>query len=273
MRTLFFTLLALSFINTTAQEKWVLESQHLNKKDTVLIYTPSSYLPEKKYPLVYLLHGYSENYSQWGKINNLKKLADDFNMIFVCPDGFQSWYINSPYDAGSQMEDFFFNELVPKIHKSFNIDSKNIFITGLSMGGYGALRYFLLHQDYFNSAGSMSGALEIDFNLLNHASIVFFNSSRITNDLTTLIGNYKNNKWYKYDINELLTKLKNCKEFILDCGREDILYPSTLKTIKTMEKLNCPYVFISQPGNHNSKYWNKTLSFHLQYFKSKIKGN
>jgi len=112
-----------------AQEKWILKSRFISKPDTVLIFKPKIYDMKEKYPLVYLLHGYSENYRQWSQTTDLQKFSDQYKMIIVCPDGFTTWYINSPYDKESRAEDFFFKELIPKVHKNFSIDKKNIFIS------------------------------------------------------------------------------------------------------------------------------------------------
>lgn len=100
-------LFLMSMTTIGAQKLWVLDSQYLSKKDSVLVYQPQDYSPQKQYPLVYLLHGYSENYKQWSRTTDLQKLANQYNSIIVCPDGFVSWYVDSPFDKGSQMESFF----------------------------------------------------------------------------------------------------------------------------------------------------------------------
>lgn len=260
----------LTTISLKAQEKWILKSEFLTQSDTVLIFTPKTYKETEKLPLVYLLHGYSENYKQWSQTTDLQKLSDQFGFIIVTPDGFSSYYINSPINKASRYESFFFNELVPKIHESFNIDDKNIFISGLSMGGYGALRYFILHSAYFNTAGSTSGALEIDYLNFRQISRQFWQTNRMTDDLTKSIGNTKN--WNKYSISTLLRQNPNFKKpFIFDCGMEDILYPNSKNLKRLTDSLNIPSTFISQPGNHNNEYWSKSIEYHFVYFRQHIK--
>lgn len=253
-----------------AQQKWIFKSVHLSTPDTVLIFKPTGYDAKKAYPLTYLLHGYNENYSQWASMIDLQKIADQYQMFIVLPDGFASWYLNSPYQKGLQVEDFFFEELVPKVHASFNIDRRNIFISGLSMGGYGALRYFIGHQDYFNTAGSTSGAFIIDANLWREVSLLFLNNNRIVNDLTSLLGNPGTNDWRQYSITTLLKGQKDIKPFIIDCGTEDILYPSTIALKTLADSMKIPITFITQPGNHNAAYWKQAVLYHFVYFKSKM---
>lgn len=252
-----------------AQEKWVFKSEFLSKSDTVLIFKPKTYMPKEKYPLVYLLHGYSENYRQWSQTTDLQKLSDQYKMIIVCPDGFVTWYINSPYDKGSQAEDFFFKELVPKLHTKFSIDDRNIFISGLSMGGYGAIRYFLLHQEYFNTAGSTSGAFSLDINILTKASLSFFQTTRIIKDLSHSLGSSK--EWNQYSISSLVKAYNKGNPFLIDCGTDDILYSSTLEVKNLADSLKIPITFISQPGNHNTEYWRKSIEHHFIFFKEHLK--
>ena len=259
-------------IATQAQEKWVLKSAYLANPDTVLVFKPKTYNQTAKYPLVYLLHGYSENYKQWSQTTDLQKVADQYGFIIVTPDGFTSYYINSPINKGSRYEDFFFKKLVPKVNESFSIDEKNIFISGLSMGGYGALRYFILHPDYFNTAGSTSGALEIDYSKFQKVSQQFWQTNRMTDDLIRNIGNPKIEDWNKYSISTLLKQTPDFKKpFIFDCGVEDVLYPNSLNLKQLTDSLKIPTTFISQPGNHDTEYWSKSIDQHFVYFKQHIK--
>ncbi|MPT31497.1 MAG: alpha/beta fold hydrolase [Chryseobacterium sp.] len=255
-----------------AQEKWTFQSEYLAQPDTVLVFRPKAYSENEKFPLVYLLHGYSENYKQWSQTTELQKLADQYNFIIVTPDGFTSFYINSPINKGSRYEDFFFRELVPKVHQSFNIDEKNIFISGLSMGGHGALRYFILYPDYFNTAGSTSGALEINYPNFQKVSQLFWQTNRMTDDLAKNIGSPKTENWNAYSISTLLKQNPDFKKpFLFDCGTEDILYSNSVVLKAQADRLKIPVTFISQPGSHNTEYWNKSIAHHFVYFQQHIK--
>ena len=123
----FLVFLVISFsMAVRAQDTLVFNSRFLHNPDTVLVVKPTQFDPSRTYPLVYLLHGYSRDYRQWARLNDLQKTADEYNFILVCPDGFGSWFINSPLDSSSRIEDFFFTELVPKIHQTLKIDTRNI---------------------------------------------------------------------------------------------------------------------------------------------------
>ncbi|PWG81807.1 alpha/beta hydrolase [Pararcticibacter amylolyticus] len=273
MRKLLVILLTLSScVCTKAQEVWVMKSRQLERPDTVLIYKPAGYTAKKVWPLVYLLHGYSENYRQWSKTTELQELASQYGFIIVTPDGFTTYYTNSPDQTKPQFENFFFRELIPRVHQSFNIDTANIFISGLSMGGYGALRYFILHPEYFNSAGATSGALEIDYNNFRQVSRQFWKNNRMTEDLTRHFGSPEITDWHQYSISTLLKQHQDFnKPFIFDCGVSDILYPAstTLKTIVDQRKL--PATFISSPGNHDTSYWRQSIAYHFLYFQQHLR--
>lgn len=270
--TFLFVLILTTALSLKGEEKWAIDSPYLNRTDTVLVFKPDNYNAVTSYPLVYLLHGYSANYAQWSKTIDCKAVANQYNLIIVCPEGFTSYYLNSPYDENSQYEDFFFKNLVPKVHEELNIDDKNIFISGLSMGGYGALRFFILHPEYFNTAGSTSGAIEIDFENFNKASQLFWKSNRMTDDLTQMLGNPATNDWNKCSIVNLLKENPDFKKpFIFDCGTDDILYSNSLKLKQYTDDKNIPVTFISQPGNHNTNYWSKSILFHFTYFQQNMK--
>lgn len=266
-----YMLLTINF-SIYAQQQWILKSEYLSNPDTVLIFKPKTYDENTKYPLVYLLHGYSENYKQWSQTTDLQKLSDEYGFIIVTPEGFTSYYINSPINKDSQYEDFFFKDLVPKVHQSFNIDDKNIFISGLSMGGYGALRYFILHHEYFNTAGSTSGALEIDYPNFKKVSQQFWGTNRMTDDLIKNLGNPTTDNWNKYSISVLLKQNSNFnKPFIFDCGTDDILYSNSEDLKLLTDSLKIPTTFISQPGNHNTEYWKNSIEHHFVYFQQHVR--
>ena len=104
-------------------------------------------------PVVYLLHGWSGNYANWvTKVPVIKQLADQYRIIIVCPDGgYDSWYIDSPLDPSLRFETYIGTEVPEYIdaHYATINDRKARAITGLSMGGHGALFLSFRHSDRF----------------------------------------------------------------------------------------------------------------------------
>ena len=129
-------------------------------KNTVIV--PQQYLvpgDTARWPVVYLLHGADGSYRDWPRKARLDSLATRYGVIIVCPDGQDSWYFDSPVDPTMQFETYVGTELVQWIdaHYRTRAAREGRAITGLSMGGHGALWIGWRHPDVFAQTGSMSG--------------------------------------------------------------------------------------------------------------------
>ena len=142
-------------------------SPSMKKEIKNVIILPQDYEKNKKqsYPVVYLLHGHGGRYDSWIKETQprLPELATEWGMIFVCPDGSNSWYWDSPVDSSSRYETYISQELTDYIDKNYRsiASPKGRAITGYSMGGHGALWLAFRHPDLYGAAGSMSGGVDI----------------------------------------------------------------------------------------------------------------
>ncbi|MEG2102899.1 MAG: alpha/beta hydrolase-fold protein, partial [Flavobacterium sp.] len=140
-------------------------SASMNKNIKTCVIVPDGYKKsKKKFPVVYLLHGYSGNYATWVKsFKDVGKQVDQYGFIAIGVDGnYSSWYFDSPIDSAFKYETYIINELVPFIDKKYKTIATREAraITGLSMGGHGALYLSFKHQDVFGAAGSMSGGVD-----------------------------------------------------------------------------------------------------------------
>jgi putative tributyrin esterase len=261
--------IVVSFISASwAQKQHVLTSKHISKADTVWVFTPANYSanPAKTYPLIYLLHGWSGNYHQWDDIMDCQKYADEYGFIIVCPDGlYDSWYINSPGIKESQYADFFFMDLFSFVTNNYHVDSKNVFITGLSMGGHGALYLFEQKPELFKSAGSISGVLD----LINSR-----NDYRISEYLG-LKNDASDEKVLKtYSVVGNIEKIASSgKEIIFSCGVADPFYKVNNEFRVKCDETKIGATYISNPGTHNYPYWKANINSHFEFFKSRIQSN
>ena len=102
-------------------------SKAMNKAIPTMIVLPSSYdvNKTKKYPVLYLLHGFGGNHTSWLRIRpDIQKLASQFEMIIVSPDGFKSsWYWDSPIDPTVKYETFVSKELVEYIDLNYRTNA------------------------------------------------------------------------------------------------------------------------------------------------------
>ena len=232
-------------------------------KATVLI--PDSKTPGAKFPTVYVLHGYGGDYKSWSQITvpNMGELADQYGMIFVMPDGRDSWYWDSPVDPGMQMESFFVKELVPTVDATYPTiaDRSQRAITGLSMGGQGSLYLATRHPDIFGNAGSMSGGVDIR---------PFPKSWKMANWL----GSYEDNKdlWEKTAVINMVPQMKDANiNITFDCGVDDFFADVNNNLHQTMVAAGVPHDYTSRPGNHSHAYWRNSFLYHLLFFNQNFK--
>lgn len=162
----------LLFLGTWCSAGWAAKvrnvtthSKSMNKEIEAVVITPDGYPGSQPYPVLYLLHGYSDRCDGWiTKVPPVKDYADRYDFIIVCPDGnYSNWYMDSPVDSSFRYETYTARELpqwVDEYYKTIR-SREGRAITGLSMGGHGAFYLAFRNQDTFGAAGSMSGGVDI----------------------------------------------------------------------------------------------------------------
>ncbi|MFH0991313.1 MAG: alpha/beta hydrolase family protein [bacterium] len=145
--------------STVRVDSFYMPSLGRTKKITVIL--PAAYNPSRRYPVLYLLHGYGGDYTDWTKRTRLTSYINNIPLIIVMPDGENSWYVNSVTDYQDKFEDYVTRDIPWYIQKKYAVDSSRQGIAGLSMGGYGALMLALRHPSLYRFSGSLSGALTI----------------------------------------------------------------------------------------------------------------
>lgn len=247
-----------------AQERMVIPSSHLKTNDTLLVFTPEGYRPDKTYPTLYLLHGWSGNYGNWSARVPLQKVCNAFGFIIVCPDGFyNSWYLNSSDPNGMQWRQFFDKELYPLIQERYRTVPDSSFISGLSMGGQGALNIFIDDPSRFRAAGSMSGVMD-----LRQTSLAQSELSKVLGPFTP-----ENPRFYTESAINRIEKLQgNSKLLVITCGYDDVYCAHSEELAQKCRKLKIPHALALTPGNHSWKYWEFALDLHLTLFSRILKG-
>ncbi len=238
-------------------------STKMDKDIKNVVIVPAQYFDEDEkevpYSVVYLLHGYSGKYSDWIKHKpELEDLASQYDMIFVCPDGQDSWYFDSPIDPKMQFETYITQELIPFIDENYRTrgDGANRGIAGLSMGGHGALWLAFRHPDLFSACGSMSGGVDITS---------FPDKWKIKDRL----GEYASNKgvWDSHSVLGLVPTYANKGQHIIfDCGSSDFMFDINNKLHDALLKKGVAHDYIVRPGTHNWEYWTNSLDYQLLFF-------
>jgi putative tributyrin esterase len=257
MKILITLLLCFNFY-AVSQDTLVIYKDYIPYPDTTLIFFPRDYNEANTYPLVVMLHGWSADFNQWNEIAYLQNYSDDYQFIIACPDGFfDCWYINSPVLSTHQFETFFFNDLIPEISEKYKIDSQNIFITGLSMGGHGAVYLYLKNLNFFKGAASTSGILDL---------------SRFPDrwGIDKILGPFNENEnfWYMFSTVSLIPNAAGQKvNLYIDCGTGDFAFETNKLFAEICARNGVEIEFVEQPGNHSPEYWRKSASEHFKFFK------
>lgn len=214
----------------------------------------------KKYPVLYLLHGLSDDHSMWLRKTSIERYVDSMELAVVMPAVHRSFYTDmaSGYKYWS-----FISEELPEIAQSlFPLSSKreDTFAAGLSMGGYGAMKLALRCPDKFAAAASLSGAVYI----LNHKDEMEENQEFIN-----IFGGYDKMEGSENDLRFLADKLACSHELkpklFQCCGTEDFLYQDNLKFRDYCKKLSLDLTYEEEPGVHEWGYWDKKIQRVLEW--------
>ncbi len=237
-------------------------SSSMHKQVKVVVVKPSTYHSESSLPVIFLLHGYGGNYSQWLiDAPILTQRATDMNVLLVLPDGgYNSWYFDSPINPAVRYETFITKELVPFIDSAFSTKKKKSgrAITGLSMGGHGAMYLAIKHKDIFGAAGSICGGVDIR---------PFPNNWDISSNLGTLHGEPAN--WEKNTVINLIETIQpDDLQLIFDCGNDDFFLSVNRALHKKMLQLKIPHSYTERPGIHGNVYWSNSVEYQLLFFKN-----
>jgi S-formylglutathione hydrolase FrmB len=257
-----FFLFFIFFAKSGTIDTVTIQSNTLKKETKVLVISPTNSANKKEsYPVVYLLHGYGGDYKQWNNVApQLQYQADLHKIIFVCPDGGKgSWYFDSPIDSTIRYESYITKELVPYIDLHFSTQAKasSRAITGLSMGGHGAMYLAIRHSNLFGAAGSSSGGLD-------------FTPFPKKWDISKALGDYLSNKerWHQNTVLYQVNTLKNDQlAIIIDCGVDDFFIDVNKSLHQRLLELKINHEYIERPGGHSSTYWKDNIDFQILFFK------
>ena len=234
-------------------------SMQRNIKNVVIV--PAKYfdkdLQDQRYPVLYLLHGAYGCYSDWSKKTDLHRLADQYDIIIVCPDGQDSWYFDSPIDPNFQFETYVVHELrnyVETHYRTIN-HPKYRAITGLSMGGHGALWLAWRHPDVYGSCGSMEGGVDI-YNFPNRWKV------------NERLGEFESNKevWREHSVMSLVPTLEPGQNIVIDAGKNDIFIEANNALHEALDKQGIPHDYTVRPGRHSWSFWVNALDYQMLFF-------
>ena len=234
----------------------IFHSASLDRDMHYRVLLPLSYENGGRFPVLYLLHGIYGDYKNWDTMTGLENYTKNFHAIIVMPDADNSWYTNSATVAADKFEDYISKDLIAEIDNKYRTihDGHQRAISGLSMGGYGAVKLGVKYPELFAFAGSLSGAFNAPVNLdvlrpdFRTKLLEVFGGegspTRRQNDVFLLLNAPHQNP-YPY--------------FYLACGSADFFLETNRALTQQLSSRNLAYEYHETAGGHTWEYWDQAL--------------
>lgn len=220
-----------------------------------LILPQTACLKGRKLPVLYLLHGMSDDHTIWQRRTSIERYADSLGLAVVMPAVNRSFYTDM---ASGPRYWTFVSEEVPRVARSFfplSDRRRDTFVAGLSMGGYGAFKLALSHPERFAAAASLSGALDL----------VGLASQRDEGRQAEFAGIFGDFAQLPGSVNDLLHlaaqvgKSRTQPKLYQCCGTEDFLYANNLRFRRRAARTGLKITYRQGPGEHEWGYWDRQI--------------
>jgi S-formylglutathione hydrolase FrmB len=209
-----------------------------------------------RYPVLYLLHGLSDDHTIWLRRTSIERYADPLGLAVVMPAVHRSFYADMA--RGNRYWTFVSRELPAVVRGFFPVSRKHedTFVAGLSMGGYGAFKLALSFPQRFAAAASLSGALD-QAGAMQHVEPAWrAEMENIYGDLDKLAGSAN-------DVMHLAAQVARSTgqkpRLYQCCGTEDFLYDQNLRFRDHALALGLDLTYEEGPGEHEWGYWDRMI--------------
>lgn len=236
------------------------------------VYLPASYSPndDRRYPVLYLLHGGGTHHTVWEERGRLQALVDSLvtekqmeEMIIVCPEACQDYMIwfNA---SGWKYEDYFFQELMPYIEQQYKVKKGKRYcgVAGFSMGGGAAVVYGIRHPECFNMVFDMSG-------YLRRQPLNFLKNDSTAEERQQIVEAHNPIISVQNGTEELVRKWRTIR-WLIDCGDQDFTLEGNMDFVKALRSRDIPYRMWVRPGAHDWSYWRTSLRMALTAFSQSV---
>ena len=211
-----------------------------------------------RYPVLYLLHGLFGHYDNWTTKTKVADYASQYSLIIITPEGNDGWYTDSATVAADKYETYVIEELIPDVqHRYRTIEAREgRAVAGLSMGGYGALKFGVKYPAKFSFVASMSGA----FGAASWTESDLRGLAAIWRTLSPVFGPADSparpaNDRYKLYRKLSAERVAALPYVYLDCGTEDQLLPGNRAFVDILLNKKIPHEYRQLPGTHAWTYW------------------
>ena len=283
MKRIVFSLIACCLFSLAAQAQFgwgpqskvvtdSIYSKVLKAHRAYTIYLPKSYEvnPEKKYPILYLLHGVMGTNEGWFRdqragevLAQLIASGEACDMIVVSPNaggniyaGAWNGYFNMP---GWAYEDFFYQEFLPYIESKYRVigDKQHRAIAGLSMGGGGTTSYAQRHSELYCAAYAMSALM----NIPEFGAMPSKEPANPEDKMVILNKSVREHSCIDYVLQADDARKEQLRsvQWYVDCGDDDFLLDRNIEFVQAMHRAQIPLQFRVRDGGHTNEYWHTAL--------------
>jgi S-formylglutathione hydrolase FrmB len=252
-------------------ENHKLNSKLMAREMPYRVIVPVNYKTEKtrRYAVVYLLHGLTGHFDNWTDRTKLTDYAAKYNYLIVMPEGNNGWYSDSGSVPNDKYESYIVQELIPEIDKNYrtNADRNHRAVAGLSMGGYGSIKFGLKYPEKFVIVGSFSGALMAAS--LTEKMVASTGWKALTDSITSVYGAEDSPTRAANDVFKLVRempaeKAKTLPFIYLDCGTEDGLITTNREFSALLLEKKIPHESRQLPGKHDWIFWDAQVQEFLK---------
>ena len=226
---------------------------------------------KKPYPVLYLLHGMSDDHNAWCRFTSIERYARERGIAVVMPTTALGWYTDMVY--GYDYFTFISSEL-PSICRTFfpgmSDKREDTFVAGLSMGGYGALKCAIKKPETFAAAGCLSGALDIS---------TLFKDAMKSNEASVFENAFGSLRKLRADGNDPLLEAEKLAASDLPkpriftwCGKQDFLYQNNRRAVRKLKNLGFDVTDTWSAGDHQWFYWDREIQNVLDFLGYPRKG-
>ncbi len=236
----------------------------------------------RRYPVLYFLHGLGDNEQTlfkgggWDLIEDLRQKKQISDFLVVAPEGKRSFYINSA-DGRLRYSDFFIREFIPYIESHYPIRRERSAraISGVSMGGYGALRFAFAYPELFSSAGAQSAALITESPRQTPTSPM---PTQLSGLVGAVFGNPIDLRHWNQNSPFVLAKRNRAQirtsglSIYFNCGRDDEFgfEKGAAELHRQLQGEGISHEYHLYPGNHGADYFlvhlGEVMEFHSRVF-------
>lgn len=205
-------------------------------------------------PVLYLLHGLSDDDTTWVRRTSLERYVAPLGLAVVMPQVHRSFYLDEAH--GNLYWTFLSEELPGLVESFFRVSDRreDTFVAGLSMGGYGAMKWALRDPDRFAAAASLSGALDLSQRLPGGAHA-------LEKPMAVQLFGERLEPQYSDDPLWLISEpsRRRTPDLYVACGTEDFLYDENVSFVEVCRAAGVPVTVNFGPGEHEWGYWDARI--------------